>query len=685
MTTENHQRAVASASDIAVLAGDRFMLSDNLGDLLPGAPHGLYAADTRFLSSYILQVNGQRLVPLSAHSTGRGSARFYAANSLQTELEEGALTLVRERRINDSLHDELLLTNHALAPLTLNLSVSFAADFLDVFEVRQLDGHHLEQQCEQDWRGSCLVFTCRQNDLISHTTIDFSEPPRHDGPTAHFALRLDSQESWKLGIDIAPSAEARKLQPAVTEARSRTRQEPPPQAHALENGSFWQIPRLQADDTTLQLAYEQAVRDLHSLEMVSDAGQPLLAAGLPWFVALFGRDVLLTAYETLLLGPELARGALQALAAYQATEVDDFRDAEPGKMPHEVRLGRLARLGRVPHTRYYGSIDATELWLILLHETYRWTGDLAFVREQLPAAEAALAWIDHYADQDGDGFVEYARRSAAGLANQGWKDSWDAIRFADGRLADGPIALVEVQGYAYDARRRVADLFEALGQADRATALRAQAESLKAAFNSAFWLPEEGYYAVALDGAKRPVDSITSNPGHALWSGIIDEQRAPRVAERLLSPELFNGWGLRTLSTKMKAYSPVSYHNGSVWPHDTAIVAAGLARYGFREHAVRLLRALLEASAGFEHYRLPELFAGFERRVNDVPAIYPAANAPQAWAAGSIIFALRTLLGLAPGDDKLVQTPLPGAPRCRMSGVAYRGRRVTLRAARAAR
>jgi glycogen debranching enzyme len=429
----------------------------------------------------------------------------------------------------------------------------------------------------------------------------------------------------------------------------------------------------------LRLAYEQAIGDLNSLEMISEAGHRLLAAGLPWFVALFGRDMLLTAYETLVLGPNLSIEVLDALAAFQSTEVDDFRDAEPGKMPHEVRTGRLARLGHVPHTRYYGTVDATIPWLIVLSETYRWTGDLSMVRRLWPAAEAALAWIDTHADRDGDGFVEYARRSEAGLDNQGWKDSWDAIRFADGRLAEGPIALVEVQGYVYDAKLRVAELVEALGDSARAASLRNGAARLKETFNSAFWLPDRSYYALALDGNKRAVDSITSNPGHALWSGIVDERRAPAVAERLLSAELFSGWGIRTMSSRMKAYSPVSYHNGSVWPHDTALIAAGLARYGYRESARQLILALLEASAGFERHRLPELFAGFERRPGDVPAAYPAANAPQAWAAGAVVFGLRTLLGIEPDGEQVTIAPLPGAPTCRLSGVMYRGRTVRLR------
>jgi len=656
-----------AGSEVAILAGDRFLVADDLGDISPGSPFGLYAADTRFLSTYLLHVNGERLLPLSAYAVQRGAARFYATNGPSSELEHGALTLVREQRIDSSLHDALLLTNHTLNRLTLELTVSCGADFLDLFEVRKVNGRHSRMDCTQAWDGEQLVFTCREEAVVSRTKLTFSEVPWHEGSTARFRVRLRPQEQWRLSIQITPSAEIREPR-LSSESGLRLRPDEP----------LWREPVLETADSTLKAAYEQAIRDLLSLEMISERGHRLLAAGLPWFVALFGRDLLVTSYQTMLLGPELAMNALEALAEFQATEMDDFRDAEPGKMPHEVRSGRLARLGHVPHTRYYGTVDATILWLIVLSETYRWTGDLEFVRRMWPAAEAALNWIDTYGDLDGDGFVEYKRRSRAGLDNHGWKDSWDAIRFADGQLATGPIALVEVQGYVYDAKMRLAELLDALGDGDRAAVLRGQAARLKDAFNRAFWLPEQHYYALALDGDKRPVDSITSNPGHALWSGIVDERRAAAVAERLLSAELFSGWGVRTMSAAMRGYSPVAYHNGSIWPHDNAIIAAGLARYGFHETARLILSALLDSSAGFQRHRLPELFAGFERRPGDVPAPYPAANAPQAWAAGAVVLGLRILLGIEPDGEVLTSTPLAHAPRGRLTGVHYRRRKLAV-------
>jgi glycogen debranching enzyme len=531
-----------AGAEVAVLAGDRFMVVDALGDIQARSTHGLYAADTRFLSTYALQVNGQQLLPLSARSIDRDTARFYATNSPGSELDQGALSLVREQRIDGSLYDELLLTNHTPETLSVELTLTCAVDFLDLFEIRSLDGRHPPMECTQAWENDRLVFTCTQDGLGSHTVVAFSVVPERRGPTARFAFRLSAQESWRLGVKITPSADVREARPPVEHAKQLRTDEP-----------IWHVPRLDTPDATLRMAYEQAIRDLRSLEMISEAGHRLLAAGLPWFVALFGRDMLLTAYETLLLGPDQSIGALEALAAFQSTQTDDFRDAEPGKMPHEVRTGRLARLGQVPHTRYYGTVDATILWLILLNETYRWTGDVTLVRRLWPAAQAALAWIETYADPDRDGFIEYTRRSQAGLDNQGWKDSWDAIRFADGQLAQGPIALVEVQGYVYDAKLRMAELFEVLGDEQRAKSLRKHAARLKKAFNAAFWLPEHGYYALALDRDKRPVDSITSNPGHALWSGIrIGATITPRSSRS--SNADTRSWWARWLARRRTAF-----------------------------------------------------------------------------------------------------------------------------------
>jgi glycogen debranching enzyme len=395
-------------------------------------------------------------------------------------------------------------------------------------------------------------------------------------------------------------------------------------------------------------------------------------------MAIFGRDALITALQTLALDPALARGALRTLAEHQARDDDPFRDAEPGKIPHEIRHGPLARCGRLPYGRYYGSADATPLFLLALGEAVRWTGDLELARELLPAAEAALAWIDLFGDRDGDGFVEYERRSSGGLEHQGWKDSHDAVCFADGRPARGPIALCEVQGYVYAAKRAMARVYRRLGQAEPAGRLRAEAAALRERFNERFWLPEQGVFALGLDGEKRPIDAVASNAGQCLWAGIAKPDRAARLARRLLAEDLFSGWGVRTLSTRMAAYNPLSYHNGSVWPHDNALIAAGLARYGHAPEADAIIRAQLEAAAHFPEYRLPELFAGFPRGCGGFPVAYPRANAPQAWAAGAVILLAQTWLGLRPTRDGLRARPLPGAPRSHWRGLSFRGERVEI-------
>jgi glycogen debranching enzyme len=399
-----------------------------------------------------------------------------------------------------------------------------------------------------------------------------------------------------------------------------------------------------------------------SLVTVID-GQRVLTAGIPWYVAPFGRDALLTAYEMLMLNPTPARDTLLFLAQHQAAEDDGERDAEPGKILHEMRVGELARAGYIPHTPYYGTIDATPLFMMLAAAYYRWTADTETMVALLPAFDAALEWMDRYGDRDGDGFLEYKARSRTGLNNQGWKDSEDAVVNVDGSLAEPPIALVEVQGYAYLAKERIAEVFEALGQPDRADQLRKEAAELKLAFNEAFWMEDEGTYALALDGNKRQVRSVTSNPGHCLSCSIADPDKARRAAERLMADDMFSGWGVRTLSAHSPAYNPVSYHNGSVWPHDNAIIAAGLKRYGMTEGAERIVSALFDAAYISRDARLPELLCGFDRQEGDPYVPYPVACRPQAWAAAAPLMILQALLGIsARAPERLLTINQPQLP-----------------------
>src|SRR5437870_2859513 len=416
-----------------------------------------------------------------------------------------------------------------------------------------------------------------------------------------------------------------------------------------------QAPTLETDNDVLRHTYRQSLIDLAALRFrpLKDLSFSLPAAGLPWFMALFGRDSLITAYQALPLQPHLARTSLEALTALQATDFDDFRDAEPGKILHELRRGELTRLGERPHSPYYGTHDATPLFLILLDEYERWAGERDFVRKLRPAAMKALDWIERHGDPDGDGYLEYQTRSKEGLVNQCWKDSWNSILFTDGTVAKGPIATCEIQGYAYDARVRTArlarEIWDDLALADR---LDREAATLRDRFNRDYWIEARGHYAIALDGEKRQVDAMSSNVGHLLWSGIVPNDRADSLVKRLMSPEMFTGWGIRTMSASDAGYNPIEYHNGTIWPHDTAFVAEGMRRYGHREQASHLALMLIQAAEAFE-YRLPEVFAGFLREETGAPVEYPTASRPQAWAAGAPLLGLRTALGLDVIDGEI--------------------------------
>ena len=431
------------------------------------------------------------------------------------------------------------------------------------------------------------------------------------------------------------------------------------------------MPRLTVDLDLVQHVYEKSIVDLAALRLRADVegnDASLPAAGLPWFMAIFGRDTLISSFQSLLVGPELARGALHALAAMQGTEVDDFKDEEPGKILHEIRFGELTALGLKPHRPYYGTVDATALWLILLSEYWRFTGDAETCQQLWPNATRALEWIDRYGDADGDGYVEYATRSEQGLRNQSWKDSMNSMLFADGTMADPPMAVCEVQGYTYDAKMRTAELAEKVwNDPELAARLGDEAAKLFDRFNEDFWADARGgYYVLALD-------AMTSDMGHLLWSGIVPEDRARIVARQLFSEPMWSGWGIRTMSSEDAGFNPITYHNGTVWPHDNSLIAAGLARYGMRDEANRIAMAMFEA-ASFTDYRLPEVFAGYPRGESRFPVRYPTASSPQAWATGTPLLILRVLLGLEPdGDDLNVDPSLPGKiERIELTGIPGR-------------
>ena len=557
---------------------------------------------------------------------------------------------MRDRRIDNGVTESLVLHNHNHTQRTVQVEFRAGTDWRDIFEVR--DPPPEDEGNARFTRGThSLRFSFDLAGWSRATEIAFSEPLAKDQDVVLFRVELAPKVRWKLDIEITPIVDAHKQSPTGPPPRGRSRRSSKPSVSAF----IERAPKLMTENRLLEDTYRQSLEDLACLRFSAPHDDDLLvpAAGLPWFMALFGRDSLITAYQALPFVPDLARSTLKALAAYQAFERDDYRDAEPGKILHELRRGKLASLGRVPHTPYYGTHDATALWLVLLDEYERWTGDTTLVNELKNPAAAAIEWIETHNDIDGDGYLEYETRSTKGLVNHCWKDSRDSIVDAQGRIAQGPIATSEVQGYAFDARIRTARLCRQIwGEEQRAERLEEDAAALKKHFNDDFWVDSAGHFALALDGNKNLVDSQTSNVGHLLWSGIVDTERAAEVAARLMAPGMFSGWGLRTLAAGEAAYNPIGYHTGSVWPHDTGIAAEGMRRYGLRRPAAELLEGLL-STAGFFDHRLPEVFAGFARSDSLMPVEYPSASRPQAWAAGTPLLALRTMLDMDAVNGRL--------------------------------
>jgi glycogen debranching enzyme len=523
--------------------------------------------------------------------------------------------------------------------------LTFGTDFADIFEVRGLRratrGKLARPKAD---RRSAVFAYAGEDGVFRETRIAFELKPTavevdDEQVVATWRLRLEPTQTELIALTVEPrvagsSAPDHSFDAVMHDLRRSY--------EAWERSST----RVWTDNELYNSLLSRGLRDLRALLTPTPHGS-LVAAGIPWFVAPFGRDSLLTCHQTLMINPDLTRTTLEVLAAFQADEVDEWRDAQPGKILHELRQGELAGAGIIPHTPYYGSVDSTPLWLLLLGTYYRWTGDVEFCRGLLPNVERALAWIADYGDLDGDGFLEYQRSSPRGLVNQGWKDSHDSVVHVDGKLAEGPIALAEVQAYVYLAKLRLAEVFEALGNASRAETLRQEAAELHTAFNERFWVEADQFYAMALDGEKRQVASISSNPAHGLYCGIIDRDKAGPMARRLLAPDMFSGWGVRTLSKSAAAYNPMSYHNGSIWPHDNAIIGAGLKRYGFAKATNRLATAMFEMAVTVDDMRLPELFCGFTRRSPNRPVAYPVACFPQAWAAGAPFLLLQAMLGIS--------------------------------------
>ncbi len=666
---------------LAVKEQDTFVYSDVEGNLDDRRELGLglYHRDTRFLSHHRLRLSGR-----DPHLLSSSAARAYIAHvdltnpDLGAEDERGipqhSLNIRRSRVVDGRLLERIRIRNYNRFPVQVEVELSFGADFADIFEVRGLARETRGTYDPPRVDANGAEFGYRGEDGIRRSTrISFGRPAvrsgiRGDLIVAAFAIRLGPSETDVLAVTVEPVLEAAERPPSDFDASvQRLRRS----YDEWEGGAT----RIRTNNELFDEMLAQSVRDLRALSTDVEGGS-VLAAGIPWYVAVFGRDTLITAHQILTVNPGPARESLRALAARQGSEVNDWRDEEPGKILHEIRAGELAGGGYLPHSPYYGSVDSTPWFLLVLAQYFRWTNDLGFVKDLLPAADAALAWIDRYGDLDGDGFVEYRTRSPRGLVHHGWKDSADSVVHADGAPAQPPIALAEVQGYVYLAKTRMAEVFSALGDHERAIRLREEALVLRRRFDEAFWLEDEGFFAMALDGDKRPVRTVTSNPGHGLYCGIVEPERAEAVARRLFQPDLFSGWGIRTMSRSAAAYNPMSYHNGSVWPHDNALIAAGLKRYGLVEATNRIATALFEAAAYQDDLRLPELFCGFVRRTQSPPVGYPVACVPQAWATGAPFLLLQAMLGIsARANENLLTVNQPHLPPW-LDEVEVRGLRV---------
>lgn len=632
---------------LSVLDGSTFVVGDRLGDLRTGE-HGFFSEDTRFVSRWVLRVGEAPLQLLGLDQSAHFSARFFLAPDVRPDEEVGC-SIMRRRLVDHVWMDEVTVTNHRHEASELRVELEVAADFADMFEVK--DGVVAERDVGVDHDERALVLAYERGDFQRSVTIAADRPATVTRHGFAFALRLEPAEQWTATFTATPHAAQAGMRFAARATRGGLDELSGEKAAELET---WLAgaPALLTDDPALARTYRACLTDLGALRLPPDLmdGATLPAAGLPWFMALFGRDSLITSFQALPYLPELAATTLRVLGARQARTRDDVHEQEPGKILHELRFGELTARGERPHSPYYGTADATPLFLVLLDEYHRWSGDDQLVRALEPNARAALQWIDESGDADGDGYVEYARRNpTGGLINQCWKDSWDSIQFADGSLARGPIATCEIQGYVYDARRRAARLArEVWGDPALAERLERQTADLRERFQRDFWMPERGCHALALDGDKRQVDGLASNIGHLLWSGLLDDESAAATAQRLLEPALWSGWGVRTLGADEGGYNPLGYHTGTVWPHENSLIVAGLARYGQHEAAATIAAAMLSAAPHFEH-RLPEVFAGYPAAVTSVPVAFPTASRPQAWAAGTPLLLLTTLLDLRPG------------------------------------
>ncbi len=649
-----------SDGSVKILDGNTFVVSDARGDIEASLtdPTGLFSYDTRFLSKWVLTINGERMNPLSVDDLQYFESRFFLVPGTGTVYVDAKLSVIRRRAVGNGFHEELTILNHASEPVDLSVRLEAGCDFADLFEVK--DALKKKGAYSASVKGGKLVLAYDRGTFRRWTVISSSQPARVDKNGLSFKIRVGPHGKWSTQLDVVTEGLGIEEAERVEDPSRSQRQ----MRKSLER---WldQAPRLECDLEPVKATYRRSLVDLAALRFSPRVagGRSLPAAGLPWFMTMFGRDSILTSLQALPFTPELAATTLRALGDWQGIAVDDFRDEDPGRILHEMRYGELTAFEERPHSPYYGSADATPLFVVLLDEYERWTGDRALVRELEVESRAALNWIDEYADLQGDGYVWYERRNKkTGLENQCWKDSWDSISFRDGRIPGFPRATCELQGYAYDAKLRGARLARLVWK-DTALAERLEQEAadLKRRFNRDFWVEDGEYFALALDPEGEQVDALTSNNGHLLWSGIVDKSKAKAVAGHLLGSRLFSGWGVRTLAEGEGRYNPIGYHVGTVWPFDNSFIAWGLRRYGFKDEAAVIAAGILDAAEFFEG-RLPEAFGGYERSETRYPVQYPTACSPQAWSTGAPLLLLRATLGLEPeGEHLVVDAALPSA------------------------
>ena len=656
-------RVEVGPPQIAIHYGQTVLITDLDAQVKWPSDKGLYFLDTRLVSAWGIFANGELWDLLNGGAVTSDTARIHLTNrtfpSEDGSVPAQTLGLVIGRRLAGGMHEDLDITNHGRKHVRFNLEIAIRSDFADVFEVKQ---HRIVRRgrISTEWsEGQQRLSTVYRNqDFVRglHVgTRSSDQRAAYANGRLSFEISIDPGATWHccLFYDLVDG--------------NRHIHAPHECTHQVPGRTDWQdaVLKIHTSNEEFYRCYHQAIEDMAALRLPIAGTDHMVfvpAAGLPWFMAPFGRDSLIVSLQNILVYPDFARGALDVLGRWQAKERDDYRDAEPGKIMHELRYGELAHFKLIPHTPYYGTADATPLYLITLHAAWRAIGDRALLERHLDTAEGCLGWIDEWGDRDGDGFQEYQTRSPVGYENMSWKDAGDSMNNVDGTPVKGPKAVCELQGYVYDAWLRMAEIYDELGRADRAAALRDKAATLFRKFNEAFWDEETGFYAFMLDGAKRKVLSVASNPGHLLWSGIVPPERAARVVARLMAPDMNSGWGIRTLSAEHPAFNPYSYQNGSVWPHDNSLIALGFKRYGFADEVGQIARDISRAAGHFLLNQLPELYSGVQRGESDFPVQYLGANVPQAWAAGSAFALMQAILGIrldAPRGKIFVDPVLP--------------------------